>query len=622
MRVKTKNAAKLFFSGTSLEYVYFEAIANSIDAGASLITLNIRVSSFTEPSSLVVSISDNGTGFHDESFERFSNLLDRSDEQHKGIGRLAYLSYFEEVRVLSYFENKKRTFVFNAEFDGCSQLEEAENEQNLTIIELTGYHRDRIHSYNYISHSHLKQSILYHFLPRLYQLKLESQDLEIKIHVETDNPSPDHGFFGGSSHLRLSDLPELHEKIVPDDADLIGQFRLLYSVELNTEITSVVTALCADNRTLPMSIISDSNFPQGCNMIFILYSDYFNGKTNATRESFTFDEPIKKRIKRVFTNLVSEVIKTEIPEIQERNKSVQDSLQQQYPHLVGFFDEPSIGLADKRTIVEGAQYKFFAAQKDILEAEELSDEQYDLSLSFSSRILTEYILYRSKIIQKLKDMSASNHEREIHRLIVPQRQILHHSEKVNDIFLNNAWVLDDKYMSYTKVLSDIEIERIYTELGTEGSHEYSENETGRPDITIIFSKDPESSEVVDVVVVELKKLGLDLARKEEIISQLRQRARRLLELYPEKIQRMWFYGIIDFDSELRASLTEDGYIRLFSEGEVYYKKQPIVVTMNPPVKSQADIFLLSYQTMLQDAEIRNSTFLTLLKEGLKGNLSI
>ena len=622
MRVKTKNATTLFFSGTSLEYVYFEAIANSIDAGATEITLNIRISSFTESDSLSVTVIDNGNGFNDESFERFCNLLDRPDEQHKGIGRLAYLSYFEKVNVQSFFDNKKRSFVFDAEFDGDNHFEEAQNEPNRTTIELTGYYRDRIHSYNYISHSHLRQAILYHFLPRLYQLKLDGKDLSIAVSVETEVPSPEHGFFGGRSHLRLIDLPDLHERVIPDDADLVGQFRLLYSIELNTGITSVVTALCADNRTLPMNIISENNFPPGADFIFILYSDYFNGKTNATREAFTFDEPIKKRIKRVFTNLVSDVINAEIPEIKARNISVQESLQQQYPHLVGFFDEPAIGLADKRSIVEGAQYKFFAAQKEILEADKLSDDQYDLSLNFSSRILTEYILYRSKIIQKLKDMSSGNQEREIHSLIVPQRQVLHRSQKVNDIFLNNAWVLDDKYMSYAKVLSDIEIERIYTELGSEGYHEYSENGSGRPDITIIFSRDPEASDTVDVVVVELKRLGLDLAKKEEIISQLRQRARRLLELYPQRIQRMWFYGIIDFDAELRAFLKEDGYIRLFSVGEVYYKKQSIVVTMEPLIESNADIFLLSYQTMLQDAEIRNSTFLTLLKEGLQGNLSV
>jgi hypothetical protein len=622
MKVKTKNAARLFFSGTSLEYVYFEAIANSIDAEATLIELTIRLSSFTEPESLSVTIQDNGTGFNDASFERFSNLLDRSDDQHKGIGRLAYLSYFEEIFVNSCYGKQKRSFIFNSDFDGDSTLEDLHEEDFSTTVELKGYSRDRVHSYNYISHAKLKQSIFYHFLPRLYQLKLDNKALEIIVRVETDQPSPEHQFFGGSSCIKTSDLPELREKVVPDNADLIGEFRLLYSVELGSESKSIVTALCADNRTLPIKIVSESNFPEGCNMIFILYSDYFNGKTNATREAFTFDEPVRKRIKRVFTHLVSEVIKEEIPEIEERNSSVQESLQQQYPHLVGYFDEPSIGLADKHSIVEGAQYKFFADQKEILEAEELSDEQYDLSLNFSSRVLTEYILYRSKIIQKLKEMGSGNHEKEIHNLIVPQRQILHRNQRVNDIFLNNAWVLDDKYMSYTKVLSDIEIERIYTELGTEGSHEYSERETGRPDVTIIFSRDPEYTDIVDVVIVELKKLGLDLARKEEIISQLRQRARRLLELYPDKIQRMWFYGIIDFDDELLASLDEDGYIKLFSEGEVFYKKQPIVVSRDPLIRLHADIFLLSYQTMLRDAEVRNSTFLSLLKEGLKGNLSV
>jgi hypothetical protein len=150
MRVKTKNATTHFFSGTSLEYVYFEAIANSIDAGATEISLNIRLPSFTEAGSLSVTVTDNGNGFNDESFERFCNLLDRPDEQHKGIGRLAYLSYFEKVNVQSFFDNKKRSFVFDTQFDGDNHLEETQNEPNRTAIELTEYHRDRIHSYNYV----------------------------------------------------------------------------------------------------------------------------------------------------------------------------------------------------------------------------------------------------------------------------------------------------------------------------------------------------------------------------------------------------------------------------------------------------------------------------------------
>ena len=490
---------------------------------------------------------------------------------------------------------------------------------------------------------------------------MEGRSLAITISVETANPSSDHDFYAGSSRLSIDDLPELREKIVPDETDLLAQFRMLYSIERRiSEPKSVISAICADNRTLPVNIISNGNAPDGFQMIFILYSDYFDGKTNATREAFTFDESVEKRIKRKFTALVAEVIKEEVPEIQEKNSEVYEGLQAQYPHLVGYFDEPAVGLMDKASVVQSAQYRFFADQKEILEAEDLSDEQYQKSLGLSSRILTEYILYRAKIIQKLKGtsknwlrhdlgphpplvqqwvslvglrktrifrcalkcISSTDHESEIHNLLVPKGRVFHANARINDIFLNNAWILDDKYMSYTKVLSDIEIERIYLELGTEGSHQYSERESGRPDITVVFSRDPEEASAVDVVIVELKKLGLNLAKKEEVVSQLQQRARRLLEFYPMKIQRIWFYGIIDFDDELLASLIEREYTPLFSEGTVYYKKQPISVSLRPRVTKDADIFILSFEAMLSDAEIRNQTFLSLLKEGLKGNQSV
>jgi hypothetical protein len=623
MKVKPKNAANLLFSSTSLEYVYFEAIANSIDAGASEVKIAIQISSFTEPETLRISILDNGKGFDEDNFNRFSNLLDRLDPQHKGIGRLVYLSYFSEIFVDSAFGMQRRHFIFNDEFDGDCSIDNLVEECYSTVIELTGYSKERIHKYDYISHVKLKHSILNHFLPRFYQLKMESRSLTITISVETDNPSSDHDFYAGSSRLSVDDLPELREKIVPDESDLLAKFRMLYSIERRiSEPKSVISAICADNRTLPVKIISDGNTPNGFQMIFILYSDYFDGKTNATREAFTFDESVEKRIKRKFTALVAEVIKEEAPEIQEKNSEVYLGLQAQYPHLVGYFDEPAVGLMDKASVVQAAQYRFFTDQKEILEAEDLTDEQYEMSLGLSSRILTEYILYRAKIIQKLKNIRSTDHESEIHNLLVPKGRVFHANARINDIFLNNAWVLDDKYMSYTKVLSDTEIEKIYTELDAEGSHQYSERESGRPDITVVFSRDPEEANAVDVVIVELKKLGLDLAKKEEVVSQLQQRARRLLEFYPAKIQRIWFYGIIDFDDELLASLIEREYTPLFSEGTVYYKKQPISISLRPLVTKDADIFILSFEAMLSDAEIRNQTFLSLLKEGLKGNQSV
>lgn len=138
MKVKPKNAANLLFSSTSLGYVYFEAIANSIDAGASEITIAIQISSFTVPESLRTSTSDNGKGFDEASFNRFSNLLDRSDPQHKGIGRLVYLSYFSEIFVNSAFGMQRRHFIFNDEFDGDCTLKDLDEESFSTVIEYGG----------------------------------------------------------------------------------------------------------------------------------------------------------------------------------------------------------------------------------------------------------------------------------------------------------------------------------------------------------------------------------------------------------------------------------------------------------------------------------------------------
>jgi hypothetical protein len=620
MKVNSKTAASLFFRSASLEFVYFEAIANSIDSGSSDITVAVDIDSFSEPESLKISILDNGKGFDDENYSRFCMLLEKVDAQHKGLGRLIFLEYFSEIKIKSSFGSHERRFTFSDSFDGDDEIEEISCIKHETSLELSGYRKDRIRKYDYISYEKLKVSILHHFLPRLYQLRLENKSLRIRVATNTKQNSNEHGFFSGSSEIFTDDLPTLSEKSFPDDSELLARFKVLYSVSNDiSKQKSIICAVCADSRTIPIKIISEDNMPDGYQMIFILYSDFFNGKTNVTREAFTYDEAIDKRVKRKFTEIVSQIIKDEIPSIQKKNDEVYQSLQNQYPHLVGYFDQSAVGLWDKASVVESAQYQFFADQKDVLEATDLTDEQYQKSLSFSSRILTEYILYRSKILHKLRHVSSSDHENEIHGLLVPKGKVFHRNNQINDIFLNNAWVLDDKYMSYSKVLSDVEIERIYTEIGTQGSHQFSGREAGRPDITVIFSRDPEEIDAVDVVIIELKKLDLSLHKKEEIISQLKQRARRLLEFYPGKIQRIWFYGIIDFDDELIASLLEDKYTPLFSEGTVYYKKQPIIISLRPQVSSDADIFLLSFETMLADAEIRNQTFLRLLMEGLKGN---
>lgn len=206
-------------------------------------------------------------------------------------------------------------------------------------------------------------------------------------------------------------------------------------------------------------------------------------------------------------------------------------------------------------------------------------------------------------------MDASNNEGDIHDLIVPRRTTRRNTYADADIFNCNVWLLDDKYMSYTTVLSDQIMDQVVKEIAVDG-----ESDEGRPDITLVFSGDPQTNPAVDVVVVELKKHGARLAEKEEAVSQLRQRARRLLEYYPHKINRIWFYAITDIDSEFSRSLREDRFIELFSLGTMFYKPQPIILQNEE--EFLVDLYVLTYESLIGDAECRNETFLRVLKDSI------
>lgn len=107
MEVNLSRAIDFFYpSSSSLELVYFEAIANAIDAGANNIQISIAVDSYSKPESLTIVISDNGVGFTNDRYRKFTKLLETEEEDHKGLGRLVFLKYFKEVYIESIFEKQ------------------------------------------------------------------------------------------------------------------------------------------------------------------------------------------------------------------------------------------------------------------------------------------------------------------------------------------------------------------------------------------------------------------------------------------------------------------------------------------------------------------------------------
>ncbi len=619
MEINLSKAVKQFFPNPSLEMVYFEAVANSIDAGASNINISIKINSYSDSETLQISISDDGCGITERNFKKFSKLLETEEDDHKGLGRLVFLNYFRNIEIKSTFIDKIRTFTFSPKFNGESNIAPSEQSKSGTRLDFRGYSKKTIKTYDYLKPISIKKALELHFFPKFHLIKREDEKLKIKITLETNEPNSENNFHNDTQIIDVQKIPELTKlTFSADPIKMFEELELFYDIKQTNGEKSVVTAICAEGRTIPLDIIPKENTPDGYEIIFLLYSKIFDGKVNNSRQKLELDDDIFKGVKRLFINKIGEILTKKIPIIADKNSKVKKSLDDRYPHLLGLFDDNSIGLIDRNKALELAQKKYFSDQKEILEAQSLTDTQYEKSIKISSRILTEYVLYRSLTINKMKSLDRTKSESSIHKLIVPMRKTLRKENFISDIYSNNAWILDDKYMSYNTILSDQEMSKVLSELDTGLK---ADKPDARPDLTIVFSENPNDiNHKVDVVVVELKKEGVDLAKKENVVSQLKQRARELCKLYPNKIQRMWFYGIIDFDDDIKISLLEDKFKELYSSDSMFYKDHEVITDLKKDIRVQVGLYVMSYKSLLSDAESRNSTFLKILKDGIKNSV--
>ncbi|MDO9257433.1 MAG: ATP-binding protein [Bacteroidales bacterium] len=605
MRVKLNKAVKMFFANSSLEMVYFEAIANALDAGAKKIDINISARDYSQPESLTVSIEDDGAGLTDDRFAKFSNLFDVDESSHKGLGRLVFLCYFENISVLSFFNRfNQRTVQFSEGFDGESVVTVHPTERSSgTKFSMNGYTLTKLAQYSFVQPKHLKNRILTEFYSRLYKLKQEGLHIEINISSTINGAS-------AAETLTTDEMPVMQMIPLVNSLELFETMELHYLIQdAPMEISSVITAISVDNRTYKIDIIAPENLPVGHKMVFLLYSDSFNGRVDVSRQNLTLTDVELLIVKKSFRDSIAQIIDEKLPRISQQNQERKQRLVNQFPHLNGYFDVDNIGFASQSDVLKKAQERFFKAQRDILGATHLSEEQYKETLELSSRALTEYILFRQIIIKKLQAIDKHDLEAEIHKLIIPMREQFSGSKLMDDLYLSNVWVLDDKYMTYDTVLSDEEMTTVIDVI-TEGEETVIDSD--RPDIALIFSGNPNAGRKVDVVIVELKRKGLTNENNSIVEIQLENRARRLMNYYNQNIQQVWFYGIVEFNDEYQLHL-ESEYHQLYSNGKVYYKTKEVVLQINPRVAVPVGMYIMDFDAVVNDADARNSTFLNIIK---------
>lgn len=614
MDIETSSAIKFFFPNPSLVQVLFEALANSLDAGATDITIRIEIDAFTAPDTLRFTITDNGSGFDDPSFERFCRLLKPRDADHKGLGRLVYLNYFDRVEVDSIWPNQRRTFLFTEKFKDESQTETLPTlAPSLTKLTFKDFIGKRIRAYDDLKPGALKDRIIEQFLPTLYNKKIRREDFVIRLELETDDKEDRKEFFSSDETITAADLPDLKKVEIKDPTlDAFDGISMLYQVKSGMGQRRVLTAASIDGRTIPINLIQLTSIPPDHSVLCLFFSKLFAGTADTARQKLILPDSISEsELRRVLQGALGKVLSEEIEVISERNEETKEDFEETFPHLLGYFEETAVGLIDRDEALDTAQLRFFKAQKEVLQAEELDDETYEKSLELSSRSLTEYILYRDKIIRRMKAMTAANTEAEIHNLIVPRYQEFKQDGLVEDVYRNNAWLLDDKFMSFQTILSEKRMDQVIDAIRLSDD---KVGDDGRPDIAMIFSADPAEVPLVDVVVVEIKRRTNDEKENTNAVNQLLDRAQKLVD-HCSNIQRVWYYAVLEVDDVLDRRLQQMKWAPLFSIGKVFYQdfetRRPDGQIIPTPT------FILSFDAIIGDAECRNHTFLEILKSGMK-----
>ena len=615
MDIQTSNAIRHFFPNPSLVQVYFEAVANALDAGATEIDINITTAGATTKNGFEITISDNGSGFDDTSFNRIKELLNAKDTFHKGLGRLVYLNYFSSVSITSVFGKKRRSFIFSPSFKGENELcELSKPEPQKTTLRFVGFIGERVKSLDDLKPEPLKERLLEQFLPYFYRLKREKKPFRVTINLQAQESNPSKEFYSNSASLTQADLPDLKTVHVQEQSiSSFDDITISYAIMSDTGTNNSLTAVCVDDRTIPVNLLPPASIPLNHSVIFLFESPLFKGSTDSARQKLVLPDGISTNdLMRVLRRETSKVLNSELPEISAKNEKTKVQFEEKFPHLSGYFEETSVGIIDKDEALDIAQRNFFKAQKEILESDKLDERTYEKSLDVSSRTLTQYILYRELIIKRLRELTDTDLEARVHDLIVPRGSLLCGNEVIDSLHSNNAWLLDDKFMSFRTILSEAEMKNVVAAISL-SSPDNAAGET-RPDISMIFSADPNSLEKVDVVIVEVKRKRDNDKENTYAAVQLLQRARKLIDFCPN-IQRAWYFGIIKINDELEQFLRDDEWTPLYSKGKVFYRDRTLERPGKPPVP--VPLCLLSFDAVIDDAAARNHTFLEILKSEIQ-----
>lgn len=414
-----------------------------------------------------------------------------------------------------------------------------------------------------------------------------------------------------------NDIPDFSIYQIPNSDVLFEELDVYYHISphKNNHVHSTfVTALSIDERSMPLDIVSKDNVSDNYNMIFLLKSQSLVGSSDPSRQNVKIEEGKLNTLKGAFRKAINHIITENVPSIAETNQKQFKAITSRFPHLTGLIEEDSVGILSYNDVLKRAQEKYFRTERELLGAENLSEEQYSKSLEYSSRALANYVIYREKVIKNLRNVSKKETEIELHNLLCPRFNTFEKDNLANDVYSNNIWVLDDRFMSYDTVLSEAEMTDVIKVLMSTSNISNDD----RPDISIFFSRNPKGDDKpFDIVIVELKRMGITPEMSSVVEFQLDTRTQQLADFFGDRIEKAWFYGIVDFNPKYETHLRNNGFHKQFSHGKVYHRSKPIFVDDFSEKCVRQEAFILDFYALVEDAAARNNTFLKILQKKIE-----
>lgn len=577
----------------TVNQVTYEAITNSIHAGADLIEVSINSlnKDLDDIESQYVSeirVTDNGHGFLSDDLESFQTYRSRHKKIKfgaKGVGRFLYLKLFENVHICSL----DKEINFNLEND--VKIVNTNSFAKKTSVHLAtpkdGY---QINKQTFV------EGIKLHFLPLFKLIKSSNSNRIVTITVK----------FNGNifENIRSEDIPDFQ-----DCEFSIGEHIFMVSYLLNHSIyKSGDGAYCADGRVVCFNsqLESKKRFKafKGVNFFYLLSAPYFDENLNDERDELNINAKRKSQQNWVdalswedINTALSEKIKQICLEhginIDEQANRYLYKAVEKAPFLSSYIKRNDLML-DEDDLLRSAQ-KHFNEDKELIrnDKSKLTDSERQLLINRVVQAeLAEYVFDRQKTINKLKVLEGENAlEKEIHNLFMKR---FSHDESRN-YKSSNLWLFDDRFMSYDKVFSDKQIKDIFPELY---------QHLDKPDILSICSNTFKKDEITDVVIIELKRPEAqnDVAVAE---SELLRYSRYVNESDLSNI-RIWTYAFIKFDDEANLELDDKSYNKIPVQNGWpiryrYYEKRNTIINF------------IDYKALAYDAESRNNTFLNILK---------